>query len=70
MPWEEGKQSPWRPMTRGVSNYDKFGAVSEFNDPNANVLIFWDTWLDAATWEKAIERLREESLEKKLKTYE
>ena len=57
-------------MTRGVSNYDKFGAVSEFNDPNANVLIFWDTWLDAATWEKAIERLREESLEKKLKTYE
>lgn len=57
-------------MTRGVSNYDKFGIASEFSDQNANILIFRDTRLDAATWEKAIERLREESLEKKLKKYE
>jgi len=57
-------------MTRGVSNYDKFGITSEFGDQNANILIFWDTRLDAATWEKNIEWLREESLEKKLKKYE
>lgn len=55
-------------MTRGVSNYDKFGADSIFGEPN--VLIYRDTRLDAATWEKHIEKLREESLEKKIWKFE
>ena len=59
-----------RPFTWSSNSTQWFGVPSEYNDWSSRMILYWDTWLEAASWEQIIERIWESSLEKKFKLLE